>query len=108
MVDIMYTLIKGVVRKKTKHKLCIELVNGKRFWTTINHSVLDIRDFVWISWDYTQEKASLVLTKTELQIFLQQQSESVEFSDPVDEEIMNEEVVNAQDEQWLNDNSFDM
>ena len=103
----MYTLIKGVVRKKTKHKLQIELIGGKRFWTTINHGVLGIRDFVWVSWDYTHDRATLVLTKAELHIFVQQQSEDVEFSDPLDEEIVNEEVISSADEQWLDDNRFD-
>jgi len=103
----MYTLVKGVVRKKTKHKLQIRLVNGKCFWTTINHCMLDIRDFVWVAWNYAHDRPALILTKEELHIFTQQQSEDVGFSDPLDEEIMNEEVISSADEQWLDDNKFD-
>ncbi len=104
----MYTLIKGVVRKKTKRKLQIRLVNGKCFWTHINHCMLGIRDFVWVAWDYTHDRPALVLAKDELRIFLQHQSEDVEFSDPLDEGIINEEVISSADEQWLDDNSFDV
>jgi len=104
----MYTLIKGVVRKKTKRKLQIRLVNGKCFWTHINYCMVDTRDFVWVAWDYTHDRPTLVLTKDELHIFMQQPSEDVEFSNPLDEEIINEEVISSADEQWLDDNSIKM
>lgn len=94
----MATLVKGFVSKKRLNLMQLTMINGKRFWMD-NRPDIDIRDFVWVAWDYTRGKPARIfnageydeLGKTEYEVF----------STPEVEEFINEEVLDESDEEWL-------
>ena len=95
----MVTLIKGRVLKKRLSLMNIKLINGKRFWTG-NRQDTDVRDFVWVAWDYTKGEPARILSKNELKNLRTEHKER-SFSDPLDEDFGDFEVISSADEQWI-------
>lgn len=95
----MPALIKGYVHKKRGLLMQIALSTGKRFWTHLRKD-LDIRQFVWVGWDYTRDLPAQILSRRQREIW-KTRAKHVVFSDPLDEEVGGGEVENAEDESWL-------
>lgn len=91
----MAALVKGVVVKKRKSGMKITLITGKRFWTH-RRDDLDIREFVWVGWDYTKNQASQILSKKQVKIWLKN-PELEEFSIPEDEGFEGDEIQDSSD-----------
>jgi len=95
----MVTLIKGRVLKKRSPLMQIKLINGRRFWTD-NRQDADVRDFVWVAWNYTEDGPAQILSKNELKNLRTEHKEQ-SFSDPMSEDFGDFEVLSSEDEQWL-------
>lgn len=72
----MTTIIKGKIKKIERTLMEVKLINGRSFWTDW-HPKTELLDFVWVSWDYTRDKPTQILTKREMEKLT---SRSTEFS----------------------------
>ena len=62
----MSTLRKGKIIAVKSPLIQVMLVGGHKFWTE-RKTGMDIHDFVWVAWDYTQDKPAQVLTRSEME-----------------------------------------
>jgi len=57
--------IKGKVVGINRPFMEVKLIGGRSFWTDL-HPNTDIHDFVWVLWNYTEDKPAQILTGAEM------------------------------------------
>jgi hypothetical protein len=72
----MAAMLKGKVIRMQRPLMRVKLISGREFWT-LQRPNIDVHDFVWVAWDYTEDKPAQILTKTEMEDL---SSRSTEFS----------------------------